>query len=269
MNTPAFLIDNEDHDGPLNMALDEVLWREAAVGKSFFRLYKWLDRPVLSLGYFQSSYQLRCDPRLSRLPYVRRLTGGGAIVHDRELTYSLATPAWLAPPTGELYERFHRAVVGELVRQGIPANLGDCRLSSERKANLCFHRTDRYAIRVYGAKVLGSAQRRGARAVMMHGSLLLASSPAAPQLAGLNDILGRDCCEDDCKQALVRAAASALRMELEATGLAEDLRYRSNQLADSKYRTAGWNDLDRRTEPDVCQTRRGFASSIDSSLVHC
>src|SRR6267154_2578314 len=74
-------------DGPTQMAADEVLLEHAvATTRPALRFYVW-NPPTLSLGYFQ-----KFADRLSGLPVVRRQTGGGAIVHDHELTYALALP---------------------------------------------------------------------------------------------------------------------------------------------------------------------------------
>src|SRR4051794_38396264 len=74
-------------DGPTQMAADEVLLEHVGVtDRPALRFYAW-DRPTLSLGYFQPFAD-----RPPGLPVVRRPTGGGAIVHDHELTYALALP---------------------------------------------------------------------------------------------------------------------------------------------------------------------------------
>ena len=78
--------------GSWNMALDETLLESAADGgESSLRFYGW-SQPTLSLGYFQP-YDDRCQHAASRnCPAVRRASGGGAILHDREITYSFALP---------------------------------------------------------------------------------------------------------------------------------------------------------------------------------
>src|SRR3989442_1317286 len=96
MTTRATLIETEELTGPLNMALDELLWEASAQGVPFFRMYGWSDRPALSLGYFQSYVKARSVPGWATAPLVRRMTGGGAIVHDQDLTYALTLPARLA-----------------------------------------------------------------------------------------------------------------------------------------------------------------------------
>lgn len=242
MSTPGYLIQIEDHDGPLNMAIDEVLWNRAARGMPYLRLYGWADRPALSLGYFQDSEEVRRDPRLRDLPFVRRLTGGGAIVHDDELTYSLALPARLAGTTSDLYLRVHRAIAESMAELDIPATVGVGSGSNSPAEMLCFQRGDRFAVRVRGIKVLGSAQRRRPEAVLMHGSLLMSSSSAAPGMVGLREILGSVRSVESLRQALTAAVERAVGLDLRSTELPLDLRLEANLLADSKYRTSSWND---------------------------
>src|SRR5437867_11338218 len=82
-------------DGPTQMAADEALLDRAIAGRAGLRFYTWSE-PTLSLGYFQRATERLNVDNLSGLPFVRRLTGGGAIAHHHELTYGLARP--LAPP---------------------------------------------------------------------------------------------------------------------------------------------------------------------------
>ena len=95
MRRPLRIIHDGAHDGPTNMARDEALLALVGEGKSppTLRTYLW-SPPTISLGYFQkyADYE-RLDPPAGELPVVRRQTGGGAILHDRELTYSITLPA--------------------------------------------------------------------------------------------------------------------------------------------------------------------------------
>ncbi|RME36496.1 MAG: lipoate--protein ligase family protein, partial [Planctomycetota bacterium] len=102
-------------DGATNMARDEALMLAVGENRSSptLRLYRW-DPPTISLGYFQpyADYERLPEPE-GNLPVVRRLTGGGAILHDRELTYSLTLPTGhplLARGATSLYELVHSAV---------------------------------------------------------------------------------------------------------------------------------------------------------------
>src|SRR5436305_13339788 len=79
-------------DGPANMADDELLLRSAALGRPSLRFYGWTEA-TLSLGYFQPAARRLEDPLLRDLPFVRRPTGGNALVHHHELTYCLAVPS--------------------------------------------------------------------------------------------------------------------------------------------------------------------------------
>src|SRR5262249_44894287 len=98
------------------MAVDEVLAESAAeLGQCSLRFYEW-SRPTLSLGYFQP-YSAREQHRASaELPVVRRASGGGAIVHDRELTYSLAVAVAhpLAADSMSLYHAVHQSLIEAL-----------------------------------------------------------------------------------------------------------------------------------------------------------
>ena len=124
--------------GAWNMAVDEMLleW-SAAQGGCCLRLYRWQEA-TLSLGYFQE-YQDRGGHGPSRnCPVVRRLTGGGAIVHDAELTYSLVVPAGhpLAARRDALYQAAHGALVETLAALGIAAAEKG---SAEKGSELFFH----------------------------------------------------------------------------------------------------------------------------------
>src|SRR5437899_518235 len=78
--------------GPWQMAADEVLLESAVRGLASLRFYGW-PAATLSLGYFQPAAVRRADPTLSALPWVRRPSGGSALVHHHEITYALALPA--------------------------------------------------------------------------------------------------------------------------------------------------------------------------------
>ena len=99
--------------GPWNMALDEALLEaSAAQGGLFLRFYSWLPA-TLSLGYFQSHADRAAHAASVDCPLVRRPSGGGAIVHDRELTYALVVPA-MHPRVGDaasLYNKLEHVIL--------------------------------------------------------------------------------------------------------------------------------------------------------------
>jgi len=171
-------------DGPTNMARDEALLRRLSLGElaPTMRLYEW--RPAtLSLGYFQPFENVSRQPAAIRsMPVVRRLTGGGAIVHANELTYSLVLPndhPLLRGGAVRLYEFMHDAAIEMLAERGVPATRAGRTApgNSQRGPFLCFQRRHRLDVVVGPHKVLGSAQRRTSGAVLQHGSLQLSGLP--------------------------------------------------------------------------------------------
>lgn len=179
-------------DGPTNMARDEALLVRAGSGASppTLRLYQW-DPPTISLGYFQrfADYERLPSP-LNSLAVVRRQTGGGAILHDLELTYSLTIPidhSLLEGGPNSLYEVVHDAVIASLATLGIPAMRGgqDDDSGPARGPMFCFQRRHRFDVLVGQEKVAGSAQRRTREAILQHGSIILGDRFGQPAIVSL------------------------------------------------------------------------------------
>ena len=146
-------------DGPSNMAADEALLTSAAAGAASLRFYGW-SSPTLSLGYFQPSVPAPSYPLLAGLPWLRRPTGGAALVHHHELTYALALPpgrAWQSSGAGwptRMHELFRTVLAGF----GIATRLCD----EERKLGevLCFLHHTQGDLLLGSHKIAGSAQRK-------------------------------------------------------------------------------------------------------------
>ena len=189
MNDLVHVILDDPQPGIWNMAVDEALLEESLnSGTIFLRLYRWSE-PTVSLGYFQSAADQARDLRLATLPVVRRLSGGGAILHHHELTYSCCLPPThpLAQQPSQLYEVIHAVFISWLTDWGVPVSVRGRTLDRPQEPFLCFLREAAPDLVVNGHKVLGSAQRRRRRAVLQHGSLLLRASEFAPNLLGLCD----------------------------------------------------------------------------------
>ena len=192
------------------MAVDEALLETAiSDGVATLRWYQWSE-PTVSLGYFQKSAELAGDTLLSHLPAVRRLSGGGAILHDDELTYSVALPAnqKLFERPEQLYDIVHEAIAGSLREMGFPVSLRGQTLKRADEPLLCFLRQDSHDLTLDGNKVLGSAQRRRRGAILQHGSLIRRASPMAMHLPGLADLCLANIPEDLATRLTVRVAES-------------------------------------------------------------
>src|SRR5262245_15020522 len=231
-------------DGAWNMAVDEALLESAAEdGISTLRFYEW-ERATLSLGYFQTAAN-RLQHAASRdCPLVRRASGGGAILHDRELTYSLAIPQTSARLSATaLYDQVHELLVETLGECGVKAALYrppvDGCLSPPRQNAaepfLCFQRRACGDIVVGDWKIAGSAQRRRRGAVLQHGSILLARSPQAPELPGLQEVANRSLATSRLIEAWLPRLSARLSAALERRELDPGQRDRAAQLVRERF----------------------------------
>ena len=166
-------------DGPTQMALDEALL-EVAAGPTI-RLYGW-NPPTVSLGYFQD-FPSATAGLPAGMAVVRRITGGGAIWHESEVTYALVgrlgQDGFPATAAG-LYPLLHSGVAAALAKRGVAPALqsdtcGDRRYRDEPRCFASPAKDDLVAGQ--GGKLLGSAARTRGTRVLVHGSLKLASNP--------------------------------------------------------------------------------------------
>jgi lipoate-protein ligase A len=186
--------------GVWNMAVDEALLHSSEFAGLTLRFYQW-NEPTLSLGYFQSLTDRELHPRSSNCPVVRRASGGGAILHDRELTYSLVAPVSqrFGDSAAELYDIVHLSLCDTLSEWGVSATMYEPPLVQlgtpavpvphPPEPFLCFNRRSRGDVVLGAHKICGSAQRRHQQRVLQHGSLLLARSLAAPELPGVVELV--------------------------------------------------------------------------------
>ena len=227
------------------MALDQALLETTDQRQAItLRFYRWSE-PTLSLGYFQKSDDRDLHPPSAGCSMVRRSSGGGAILHDHELTYSICVPEsnrW-SKKSDRLYDLVHRQVIEILADHGIQASLvADSQQSSnENKSFLCFQRRTTGDVVVGDSKICGSAQRRLRNALIQHGSLLLATSERAPELAGLAELTGqRLAFEKTCQRLSDRISAELdTELNLEAPTQLEAGSARSIQR--KKFGSDAWN----------------------------
>ncbi|MDA7527426.1 lipoate--protein ligase family protein [bacterium] len=182
------VLDHESLPGAQNMAVDAEMLERAVNGGATVRTYQWSE-PTVSLGHFQAKTLGNFPDRFSNLPVVERLSGGGAILHDRELTYSLAIPKTheLTQNPSQIYNEIHDCVIDLLSSFGIVCQMRGNAAFAE-KPFLCFGRGDERDIVIGTHKIVGSAQRRRQGAVLQHGSILLKQSEYAPEFPGIEDL---------------------------------------------------------------------------------
>lgn len=182
--------------GSWNMALDEALLEAAgrAGQGGCLRFYAWRE-PTLSLGYFQRAEDRQWHLASRACAVVRRATGGGALIHDAELTYSVTMPVarHVDADLRSWYDVFHTTLVETLAGFGVAARLAPGTPCEPGRAPpfLCFQRRCAGDVLVGQGKIGGSAQRRHRGALLQHGSVLLRASPAAPELPGIQELSGR------------------------------------------------------------------------------
>jgi lipoate-protein ligase A len=165
--------------GSWNMALDEAILEQVDAGQSqpTLRLYTW--QPVcLSLGYAQSFSDVNM-PSLAAMGWdlVRRPTGGRAILHTDEITYSVigqSSEPRLSGTILESYRRLAQALLHALALLNVPAIAKETTETASKQPNpVCFEVPSNYEITVDGKKLLGSAQARRRKGVLQHGALPL------------------------------------------------------------------------------------------------
>ncbi|NQT27405.1 lipoate--protein ligase family protein [candidate division KSB1 bacterium] len=173
-------------NGATHMAMDQAIATHADhVGCPTFRLYQWTPY-CISLGYHQNTdiLDLSCCKR-EGLDVVRRPTGGRAVFHSEEWTYTVAFPKrWVGTEKPEsVYQMISQGLVQGLNRLGIPAKMEKRPLDlhthyKSELASSCFSAAAKYEVVVEGKKLVGSAQRKYSCGILQHGSILTGETHA-------------------------------------------------------------------------------------------
>ncbi len=231
------LIESGYLDAYTNMAIDEAvfLMREKLGLPPTLRFYAWKPTAI-SIGYFQRIE----DPSLKeykrqKFTIVRRFSGGGAILHRREITYSLACSTHEFPTFRDIIKTqklVHEAIILGLQNLGIKAGLE--RKEIERpNPYFCFVRPSQYDVVEAGRKIVGSAQRRKNRAFFQHGSILM------------DNKISFEGAEKGYKEkiidSLILGFEKRLGIQLVLGQLTKEEVKLSQELRQTKYSTQNWN----------------------------
>lgn len=157
MGTCRVVIEAEPQSGVRNMATDELLEAALDRGECTIRWYRWRSATV-SLGYFQDKDAAAAIPAFAGLDVVRRLTGGGAILHHHEWTYSCSVPPGhpFSQTPSRIYEFVHERIIAGLTQQGVDAAaLRGTNNASAEGEFLCFGRGDSRDVVLQGHKIVG------------------------------------------------------------------------------------------------------------------
>ncbi len=256
-----------------NMAIDEAVATAVRKGVSppTLRFYGW-SVPSLTIGYFQDSRRdLLLDAcRRDGVPIVRRITGGRAVFHDGDLTYSVAARADDPHFPNDVKGTFRQIAMGLLAglrRAGIEASLYSPIETEERGRSIaaadCFLSPSWYEITAGGGKLVGSAQRRWPRGFLQQGSLRIQPSTLIPyfkpreerrsrlpedrmaRVTSVEEILHRKVSIQDLVEDLAAGFATTLGVTFSRTGLTPEEDEWASSLAEHKYGTEEWN-LERR-----------------------
>lgn len=171
----------QDGPGPAdwNMSVDEALLLEAPVEGPVLRFYAW-RAPAVSLGYRQAApgWLDRCAAL--GVESVRRVTGGGAVLHSNDLTYSVIAPPGTSPLPDDLagsYGWIRARLLEGLRAAGFAAQAARAREGAAR-LELCFAGATGYEVELDGRKLIGSAQRRTPFGLLQHGSIRICDDSA-------------------------------------------------------------------------------------------
>ncbi len=248
-------------DGRLDMAVDEALAEAVGNGESppVVRLYGF-SPPTLSLGRFQKAKGLYSARQLAEdgVTLVRRPTGGHAVLHDDELTYSVALPketgtvAAVGSRKRDVYVFIARVLLRGLANLGISGTINSAQRGDVHNPD-CFASTGEYEIAgAGGKKLIGSAQMTTRRAILQHGSIPLqnpgrrvfrylqtAQPLAANPPSCLNEEIGRALSFEEVREAFARA----FREEIGAadSDLLPAEQENAERIRRDKYETDAWN----------------------------
>lgn len=238
------------HNAFYNMGLDQAILEAVAEGAAFptLRFYGW-QPPAISIGYFQGMTE-EVDLTACRdhgIDTVRRITGGGAVFHQSEVTYSMVLP--LDHPLADQnilasYGRLCQGIVAGLARLGVSAEFAPIN-----------------DIVAGGKKISGNAQTRKLGCILQHGTILLdvdvdlmftllqvpsekargkAIADVKERVTSLSRLLLRPVTFDEVSAALEAGFAEALNLEYRPQEPAETECVRAEELARTRFADEGW-----------------------------
>jgi len=255
------LIDSGPCSAPYNMALDEAIALSVRKDDAppTLRFYGW-DRPSLSLGCFQKSADLDLAYcRRNSIPVVRRPTGGRAILHGDELTYSFSVRTDQAPFAKGLLESYRSiSIAFSLAFRKIGLIVASKKQKEKgrvlARSPLCFQSSSYGEILIAGRKIVGSAQKRWKDGLLQQGSIPYAYDTETMRrvfdlegslqdhdgMAALRYVMP-DFDEARLKNTIIAAFGEVFGISLPASHPSPDESRLARELEGQKYRQESWN----------------------------
>ena len=259
MNKTWRIIIDGKGNGLENMAVDEALYDIYSQQRiPTLRLYGW-DEPFVSLGYNQKVDQVLFSS--DRLGFVRRITGGSAILHDQELTYSIIcsqSDLGLSAKVKEAYQKLCSFLVEFYRNLGLKADFAKD-ISKEILgvyANSCFSNWQDFDILIANKKIGGNAQRRRKEIIFQHGSIpqvinfqllketIRSSSKASKKATCLNVLLSKNTEFEVLQSQLVKSFKDVFLVDAYQGHLSQPELARKDFLLANKYKDIAWNFKD-------------------------
>lgn len=274
MTNNWIFIDSGKQDAAYNMALDEALleWHAEGLIPPVIRFYQW-EPAALSIGYFQRVERDIHLPAVKEmgLGFVRRPTGGRAVLHEHELTYSVIVSEDYPDMPKTVTEAYR--VISEGILQGfrnlglqaefsVPETDSQREALSQPKSAVCFDAPSWYELVVEGKKVAGSAQTRQKGVILQHGAILIdldedkylncfsyeseekrqkVKERLSQKAVFINKIISKTIEVEQCIPAFKNGFESALNIHLTSFSLTPEQQQYVENLADTRYRSDEWN----------------------------
>ena len=263
MQTPSFnkwrLIDSGLCDAAFNMALDEAIAVHVRQGRALptLRFYQW-EIPSVTLGFFQKVQEINITfCREMEIPLVRRRTGGRAVLHGQDLTYSLTCRldgVHFNDKISSNYARIGRAFLEGLQEIGFSVTMRQRKAERQALKNpSCFQSTSFSEITLNDKKLIGSAQKKWSDGFLQQGSIvmdldeetmrrifLLKDLEQLKSIAKLNAV-APSITQEQIKTALKKAFEKSFGIEFKEEPSTPSEYSMAEQLAAERYETDSWN----------------------------
>ncbi|MFZ3577533.1 lipoate--protein ligase family protein [Virgibacillus sp. DJP39] len=249
------------------MALDELLldWHSVGEIPPTLRFYGW-SKPSLSVGHFQNTERSIDFSNVKRhgCEFVRRLTGGSAVLHDDELTYSIVVSEdrdYIPTSIQAAYYVLSKGILEGYKQLGIHADYATPKKSTER-TDVCFEKPAFYEMVVDGKKISGNAQTRKQGVLLQHGSIPMSIDKSmlfdlfifpneniramkrnafSKKAITINEVTMKNHTYEDLKEAFLKGFKTGLNMDFVPLKLTESQWEKVHDLARTKYSVEEWN----------------------------